>query len=338
VTRSGYCRVVTPRTRVTLLVVVAAAVAAAVTLGAVLLQSSDDEPRAAAPQRPQGAPPLLLDLGVRGDAEAEALREAEKLWRDGRNEEARAAFARYDSTDALIGRAITRWPDGSVAALRRLAEEHPRRADVHLNLGFALFWAGLREEAVEAWRAARGADPDSLAAVRAGDLLFPTFARGLPVFVPSFEPPRGIGELPHAEQLERLERAAEGGGVREKLLYGVALQRIGRQVSARAQYDAAAALSPDEPEPLVAAAVARFDKDSPDGAFSRLGPLAARFPEEPTVRFHLGLLLLWMGELDDARRQLVRARDGRPDHPLAGEAARFLARLEDVDESPDENG
>jgi tetratricopeptide (TPR) repeat protein len=326
---------VTPRARVALLVAVAAAVSVAVTVGAVVLQSDGDESRAAAPQRPQGAPPLLLDLGVRGDAEAEALRGAMALWQEGQHDQARAVFARYESTDARIAAALARWPEGSVGALRRLADEHPARADVHLNLGFALFWSGRREEAVEAWRAARRADPDSLAAVRAGDLLFPTFARGLPVFVPSFEPPAELQGLPHSRQLEQLAGAAESGGVREKLLHGIALQRIGRPLSARAEYDAAAALAPDDPEPLVAAAVARFDKEEPAEALSRLGPLAARFPEEPTVRFHLGLLLLWMGELDDARRQLVRARDGRPEHPLAREADRFLQRLEDVERSGD---
>lgn len=320
-----------PRTRVGLIVAFAAALSAAVTVGAVVLQSGGEEPAAAAAQRPQGAPPLLLDLGVRGDPEAQALREAERLWQDGRHEEARAVFARYDSADARVGAALARWPDGSVPALRRLADEHPDRADVHLNLGFALFWSGRREEAIEAWRAARRADPDSLAAVRAGDLLFPAFARGLPVFVPSFAPPAEFGSLPQPEQLERLRRAAGAGGVREKLLYGVALQRIGRPLSAAAQYDAAAELAPDDPEPLVASAVVRFDKERPEQAFSRLGPLAARFPEEPTVRFHLGLLLLWMGDVEDARVQLQRARDGSRDHPLAREAERFLERLEDVE-------
>lgn len=321
----------TPRARVALLVAAAAAVSAALTVGAVLLQSDGAESRAADGQRPQGAPPLLLDLGVRDDPEARALREGERLWRDGRHEEAHATFARYDSTEARLGAALARWPDGSVRALEELAAAHPERADVHLNLGFALFWSGRRGEALEAWRTARSADPDSLAAVRAGDLLFPAFARGLPVFVPAAEPPAELQDLDDAEQLERLAAAADQGGAEEKLLYGVALQRIGRPLSARAQYDAAVALAPDDAEPLVAAALVRFDKERPDEAFSRLGPLAARFPDEPTVRFHLGLLLLWMGEVDDARRQLVRASSGRPEHPLAREAGRFLERLEDVD-------
>ena len=319
-----------PRTRILLLVAAAAAAAAAVAVGAAVVQSGEEAVPAAA-QRPQGAPPLLLDLGLRDDPEARALREAERLWADGEHERARAVFARYDSDDARVGAALTSWPDGSVAALRRLAAEHPERGDVHLNLGFALFWSGRREEAVEAWREARRVDPDSLAAVRAGDLLFPGFARGLPVFVPSFGPPPELRGLPEAEQLERLRAAAEGGGVRERLLHGVALQRIGRPVSARRAYDAAVEAAPDDVEALVAAAVARFDKERPDVAFSRLGPLAQRFPEEPTVRFHLGLMLLWMGDVDDARRQLVRARDLDPADPLAREAARFLERLESVE-------
>jgi tetratricopeptide (TPR) repeat protein len=323
---------VTPRARVVLIVAVAASAAAAATVGGVVLQSGGAESGAAAPQRPQGAPPLLLDLGVRTDAEARALREGERLWAAGDQEEARAVFARFDSPDAQIAGAVARWPEGSVAALERLAQEHPQRADVRLNLGFALFWAGRREDAVASWREARRVEPDSIAAVRAGDLLFPTFARGLPVFVPSAEPPGEIQGLPEAEQLERLRAGAASGGVREKLLYGVALQRVGRPLSARRVYDEAAALAPDEPEPLVAAAVARFDKESTEDAFSVLGPLARRFPGEPTVRFHLGLLLLWMGEVEDARRQLTLARDARPGDPLADEAARYLERLDGLDE------
>jgi hypothetical protein len=45
------------------------------------------------------------------------------------------------------------------------------------------------------------------------------------------------------------------------------------------------------------------------------------------VRFHLGLLLLWIGDLEDARRQLRLARDAGPETALGREAARFLRRL-----------
>ncbi|MDX6493174.1 MAG: Tetratricopeptide repeat, partial [Gaiellaceae bacterium] len=115
-----------------------------------------------------------------------------------------------------------------------------------------------------------------------------------------------------------------------KLLYGVALQRVERPVSAERQFAAAAALAPGNPEAQVAAAVGRFDKDDPSAAFSRLGPLSKRFPRAPTVRFHLGLLLLWLNDLPDARKQLRLARAQGPGTPLGQEANRFLVRLSSI--------
>ncbi len=77
----------------------------------------------------------------------------------------------------------------------------------------------------------------------------------------------------------------------------------------------------------MAAAVGRFDKDAPSQAFSRLGPLVRRFPRSPTVRFHLGLLLLWIGQVDEAKRQLARAERDGPSTVAGREARRFLDRL-----------
>lgn len=292
-----------PRVRILALVSVVAAAAVAVVVGATLLQS--DEPATTARERPEGDPPLVLDLGFRRDAEARNLRRAERLYDRGLKEEAARIFGRYRSLDARIGLALARWPRHTVTRLEQLESEHPRSGLVRLNLGFALFWAGRREAAVATWREARRVDPDSLAAVRAGDLLYPNFARGLPVFVAS----------PAASP---------------RLLAGVRLQRLGKQISARREYDAAVLLDPDNPEALVAAAVARFDKAAPSKAFARLGPLARRFPKQPTVRFHLGLLLLWMGQVDAAKEQLAKARTVDPHAPLAREADRFLRRLEDI--------
>ena len=294
-----------PRARILTLVGAAAAAAAAVAVGAALLQSED----AATPALPEGDPPLVLDLGDRRDAEARELARAVELYDEGNVDEAAAIFARHDSLEARVGLAMASWPDGSLAMLERLADEAPRDGIVRLNLGFARFWSGRREEALQGWREVRRIAPDTLAAVRAGDLLYPQFARGQPIFVPG----RAEGE------------------VRRRLLAGVRQQRLGRQLSARREYDAAARLAPDDPEPLVAAAVARFDKADPSVAFSRLGQLARRFPRAPTVRFHLGLLLLWSGQVDEARRQLERAIAADPDDPLAREAESFLDRLEDID-------
>lgn len=277
-----------------------------------------------------GAPPLVLDLGVRTDAEAAALRRASRLYVRGRHEEAGQIFARFGSVEARIGTAFAAWPDHSLQALERLAASHPRSALAQLHLGLGLFWAGRNGDAIAAWREAARVEPDSASAIRAGDLLHPNFPRGLPIFVPSFRPPAGLARLSPPRQLEVLAASARTGGVRAKLLYGVALQRLGRQLSAERQYAAAAALDPGSTDAQVAAAVGRFDKDVPALAFSRLGPLTRRFPRSPTVRFHLGLLLLWLGNLDEAKRQLSLARAEGPSSPLGREADLFLRRLASI--------
>jgi tetratricopeptide (TPR) repeat protein len=296
---------VSPRVRILTLVWVAAAAAAAVVIGATLLQSHDSS----ASDVPEGNPPLLLDLGLRQDREARDLRRAVRLYADGDADAAARVFARYLSMDARVGQALAGWPTGTLERLEQLATERPRNGIVRLNLGFALFWSGRKDDALAAWRQTRLVAPDSLAAVRAGDLLYPQFASGLPTFVP-----------------DRPE-----GAVGRRLLAGVRFQRLGRELSARREYDAALRMAPDDPQTNVAAAVARFDKANPAVAFSRLGPLARRFPRAPTVRFHLGLLLLWMARVDEAKAQLLKARSIAPRDPLGREADRFLDRLESIE-------
>jgi tetratricopeptide (TPR) repeat protein len=302
--------------------------AAGVVVGAVAITRTEPEqPKGLRPR--SGLPPLVLDLGVRTDAEARGLRRAARLYEADRAREAAEAFRRLGSVQARIGEALSAWPDDSLADLERLARSHPRSGVVLVNLGIARFWAG-RAGSDDAWREAVVRDPDSEAAVRASDLLHPNSPRGLPVFVPSFAPPRRLARLSPDRQLAALARAARTGGVAAKLLYGVALQRLGRPVSAERQYAVAAALAPRNPEAQVAAAVGRYTKGHPERAFGRLGPLTRRFPHAPTVRFHLGLLLLWLGRLDDAKRQLRIARAEGPKTPLGREANRFLERLGDI--------
>ena len=74
----------------------------------------------------------------------------------------------------------------------------------------------------------------------------------------------------------------------------------------------------------MADAVGRYDKGNPAASFSRLGPLSRRFPEAATVRFHLGLLLLWQRDVREATRQLQLARAAQPGSKIAREATRFL--------------
>ncbi|MDQ3823583.1 MAG: hypothetical protein M3321_10125, partial [Actinomycetota bacterium] len=131
----------TPRARVTAIVASIAATAAVVTVGATILASSDtEEPAAASPAPRPGAPPVLLDLGVRDDPEARALRRAETLHRQGRRREAARIFERFDSVEADVGAAVAAWPDGTVERLEALVRRHPASAVVRLHLGYARFW------------------------------------------------------------------------------------------------------------------------------------------------------------------------------------------------------
>jgi tetratricopeptide (TPR) repeat protein len=305
------------------LITAAAALAAAgLTVGLTLATRTTPPKR----HTQSGLPPLVLDLGVRTDAEAVALRRASALYDRGQAHRAGLIFDRYHSLEAEIGAAFAVWPDG-FQELTELARTFPRNSLVELHYGLALYWRGDAGGAETAWRAARAAQPDTPYAIRAEDLLHPNFPRGLPNFVPGFAAPPAIGRLSPPKQLAYLERRARAGGVRARLLYGVALQRLGHQVSALREYESAAALAPSDPEPKVAVAVARFDKASPARTFSRLGPLARRYPESQSVRFHLGLCLLWLGSVDQAKRQLRLARAAGPRTTLGVEARRFLEQL-----------
>jgi tetratricopeptide (TPR) repeat protein len=267
----------------------------------------------------------VLDLGVRDDAEARDLRRAAELYNDDRRQESARLFRRYESLEAKLGAAFAAWP-GSLDRVEQLGALYPRSALAQLHLGLARFWAG-EAGSIEAWREAREVEPDTLYAVRANDLLHPEFAPGLPTFVPSARYPAGLARETPARQLEALRAAATRGELAGMLLYGAALQRLGRPVSAQRVYDAAAKAFPDEPEALVGAAVGRYTKERPAAAFSRLGPLSRRFPGSASVRFHLGLLLLWQSDVPAAKRQLRLATTAEPGSQLAREAERYLEAL-----------
>jgi tetratricopeptide (TPR) repeat protein len=324
---------VSPR-RARVLVGLAAAVAAAVVVGVAVLQGEDESTPATTAGAERPAPPLELGLLARSDGEAEALREAEQLLDEGDRAAGRARFeqllAEYPgSVEAAVGAAIALWPDGTVERLETLAAESPESGVVQLHLGLALLASGDEEGARAAWRETERVEPDSPAALRAEDLLNTQFAPGRPPFVAPLGAPPELEGLSPEEQLAELERQAAAGGVEERLVYGIALQRVGRPVSARAAFASALEADPDSLPARVADAVGRFDKDDPSQAFSRLGPLADA-DESGVVRYHLGLLLSWMGQVDEAVRQLRLARQAYPGGFYGREAERLLDRLEDV--------
>src|SRR5690349_4307295 len=203
-----------------------------------------------------------------------------------------------------VREALRAWPAGTTRRLRILAERYPHSALVRFHLGLALDFSGNQPDASRAWHDARRVQPDSPSAVRATDLLHPRTPPGLPPFVPAFTQARTAAQ--------------------RDLLRGVALQQALRPLSAEREFAAAARAAPGDPEALTAAAVGRYDKERPAAAFSRLGPLARRFPAAQTVRFHLGLLLIYFGNIAEAKRELALARAEGPGTPLGKRAATLL--------------
>ena len=322
-----------PRTRVRVIVVAAALAAAGIAVGATMLGRGDDEGNAA-PRTNRGAPGLELSVILRNDAEAKALRRAERAYDRGDSQAARDQFEALleqhpESLEAAVGAAVAGWPTTTLFRLRELAAEYPKSALVRLHLGLALYASGDDQAAEAQWRQALAVEPDTPSALRAEDLLHPEMAPGRPFFYPSFAPQVGLGGGP-AAQLDALRRAALRGGVRDNLLYGVALQRVDRFVSAREAFARARAIDPESLDARVAEAVGNFSKGEPADAFSRLGPLTDSHPRSPVVRFHLGLLLLWLRDVEEARRQLQRAADADRGGFYGKEARALLSRLEAI--------
>ncbi|MGH3030030.1 MAG: tetratricopeptide repeat protein [Gaiellaceae bacterium] len=319
-----------PRTRTRVLVAAAAAVSAAVVVGVTVLQAEDGS--AGEPGAARRAPPLELGLLARDDPETRALREAESLLDGGERSSARERFEEIladhpASVEAAVGEAIASWPDGTVDRLSRLVDENPESGVARLHLGLALLASGEEAAAAREWREVERRDPDSPAAVRAEDLLHPQMAPGRPPFVAPFPELPELEGLPPERQLAELERRAEAGGAADWLLLGAAYQRAGRPVSAGEAFLRAAEIEPGSLAAQVAAAVGRFDKDEPSQTFSRLGPLARDHSGAGVVRYHLALSLSWLGDVEEAKRQLRQARGGGF---YGREAERLFSRLEAI--------
>ncbi len=237
-----------PRARILVIVGAATALAAGATVALAVITANDEGGGEKKATPLQGVPPLVFDLGVRVDPEARALRRGERLYSQKKRAQAGRIFARYDSPAAKVGAAFASWPDDSLADVERLARERPDDSLVLLHLGYAKLWAGDAAGASEAWLKASEAQPDSPSAQRANDALHPNFPPGQPLFVPSFPSPSAIDRLSPPQQFAYLRRQAAGRDARAKLLYGLALQRLGHPISARRQYEAAAKLDPSDPE------------------------------------------------------------------------------------------
>jgi len=206
---------------------------------------------------------------------------------------------------AVVVALMARPPRAAGQAMEPVAQAAPHDPVVQFNDGVVLFCAGFLNEAEQAFRAAKQGGRDTLYEMRADEILHPQFFAPLDGLYPLFEP----------------------AGTDPLLLRGVVLQRGGHQHSAERLYAQAARLHPASDEAQVAAAVGRFDEDNLSAAFSRLGPLVRRFSRSQSVRYHLGLLLAWTGQRDQATKEFRLARALGPKTLLGRGAETFLRGL-----------
>ena len=311
--------------RIVVVVAVGAAAAAAAVVGATLLQTRGE--RTTVGSR-SGRPPLELEFGVASGPEARTLSRAQALYGRGQVQGAAPLFSRYRSPAAQIGSAFAAWRDGhGLRTLEALATQYPRSALVALHLGWADYWTHQNSAAAAAWGRAAQLGADSPYGVDAEDALH-SGPPGLPPIVIGLELPKALLNLPAAQQVAALKRAAAGTDVRAKLLYGATLWNLLRMpISAERELAAAARLAPHDAVARAAAAVALFSKANRTRAFAHLGPLTAVFPRSAAVEFHLGVLLLYIGENAKAVGHLRAAVADGPRSPYAKPAQTLLASL-----------
>ena len=203
---------------------------------------------------------------------------------------------------AAVRSALATPPKQAAELLEPLSQQWPNDPVVQFNFGTALFCAGYVDDAEQAFRQAKKAGYDTYYEIQADTILHPQFfQQGYPIFEPQGNDPL--------------------------LIQGVLLQRRGKQHSAEKLYARAARLHPGDDEAQVAAAVGRFNEDNLSASFSRLGPLVKRFTHSQSVRYHLGLLLAWTGQRDQAVKEFRLARKLNPRSTLGRQSSTFLRGL-----------
>ncbi len=141
---------------------------------------------------------------------------------------------------------------------------------------------------------------------------------GYPLFVPADNPPEGA-------TLESLKAAAveAPNDAKAQLQYGSALQGAGRRLEAVQAYTQALKADPTSIESQVALALAGFKKDDPAKAFGTVGPLVRDHANDPSPRFHLAMMLLWIGQTGEGAGRVPPGCKRGAGH-AAGPAGRVL--------------
>ena len=307
---SGYARAVASRRVVGIVALCAAAAVAVIVGGTVLLSRHESTTVPGAVTAPlPGTPAIELEVG----ATTPLGRAAAFLSQKPPNAAAAAAiFRRYSTPEAKLGLAFAEWKGpSSLAGVKALADANPGNPAIQLNLGIADLQAGRNADAVTAWQQTASRFPDSPYAVAALDALAAI---------------EGVKVAPRLPPIV-VDPAAVPAKARHDLEAGVRAWDVEHVVTARRLLDAAAALAPDTPETLVAAAVARFSPTNPKAPFPILGPLSGTYPGASIVRLHLGVLNLWSLELGRGKEQLRIAAVEQPKSIYAKQARVLLQAL-----------
>jgi tetratricopeptide (TPR) repeat protein len=201
-----------------------------------------------------------------------------------------------------IRKAFSDWPHGSIPAMLKLQGRYPKDPVVQFYVGLAYAWAGYDNQAVTPLKRAKRFGRDTSIEVSADSLLHPEDFPGDPTFQVT----------PAADQTLRR---------------GALLEQQGHRHSAEKLFARDARLHPDDPEALAAAAFGLFDKDNPARAFSRLGPLAKRFPQSQSVHFNIGLLLVWIGQGQAALQQFRQTEKLGAQTVLGRNAQKFVTAI-----------
>jgi tetratricopeptide (TPR) repeat protein len=320
-----------------LLVVVAGAVVGALVVVAVAVAGRGGKGNATAQSvRPlRGLPPLLLRLPPAlaprvGESAAARLARLRQSGDAGTNgvlalavgaaeldvADARAAAKAFDQAGRTLGandtrvqvaRALLQYdatqPQPALAALDRVAVAHPGDALPRFERGVVLLYAGQDAAATTTLREVRARDPGGLYGGRADDLLHPGMLPGSPFWIAARPAPAG-----------------------SPLAAAATLEGQGKRLAALAAAKRAVARDPASVDAAVAVAVLGFDKDQPSQAFGALGNLTRSFPTAASPIFHLGVLLLWIGQPARATTEFQKAEALDPNGRI-GQVARRLAAL-----------
>ena len=244
-----------------------------------------------------GPPPLVLDLPgkrVAGGSNA-AIAAA-----------ARSRLPKADLRVRVANLIVNYQRAGAAATVEALQRLPQNQAVVATNLGLADLWSCRPKAAAVNLNRAKKLDPYGYYGTAADNLLNPDERLGYPFYYPPVAmPSRTLAQL-------RAAIAAHPHSAGPLLALAYSVQFADRPAAITAAR-AALRLDPHGVDPQVAVAVLTYDKDNPRTAIDTLQALAARFPNDPEVSFHLGLAEAWDCDVQDAEAQfaqIVRADTG----------------------------